>query len=211
MQEKADRLAAERMETERDHQKYVQQNAMRGNYEQEDMMWKKQKADEIAAENRMLAMLTAERKKHEMELDNRERSKAMQAQIDSGLLAEDPNATSALGANRIRTDHFRGFSDEQREQIRAEQAAQMSQRASRREAEMMQTKAEQKALRDQQRQLQIMELQQQDEERAYQMQYKAQVNEQRAEAVRLKKRQQAEKHNRGFSDGFFGKFGTSDR
>ena len=184
---------------------------MRGNYEQEDMMWKKQKADEIAAENRMLAMLTAERKKHEMELDNRERSKAMQAQIDSGLLAEDPNATSALGANRIRTDHFRGFSDEQREQIRAEQAAQMSQRASRREAEMMQTKAEQKALRDQQRQLQIMELQQQDEERAYQMQYKAQVNEQRAEAVRLKKRQQAEKHNRGFSDGFFGKFGTSDR
>jgi len=186
-------------------------NAVREKYEQEEKQARLEADARIRAENRELALLVKERRRQQKLRDQQDKVRVNEQLQESWQKETLDINKSMLGPNRIRTDHFKGFTKDQLADIRREQAAQVALKRQMKADALKAKRAEQQLIRDQSRYLAVAEIEEQEAEILARKQAQVHVREQMAEERARKQMRRNEIKKQGFSDGFFGRFGKSAR
>lgn len=162
--------------------------------EREKQARKRQLAIEVRMQNEAAAQMRRE-------LTSRERKRALQT-AGSAVAIED---------TFIPSNDFRQFSDEQKESIRNENAALLTQAAERRQQEQREKEEYARQIQAQANYAEAAHIQAQDKEQQTRRQHAAYLKLQQQEAEQRREQQRKNEQRGGFSDGFFAGFGRSSR
>lgn len=201
------------LEEEYEYRRFMEQvEELRQRADEVALAEAKRRVEEAKAKNAALI----EERKAERQRRREEEEAANEAQLaaalDGGILAEGPaDARSALGAGRIRPDHYRGMSSEQSRKYRELQAQQREAARLRKEEERAAERAEAARMNEILRAAARIEAAQEEQRKVAAAQYKAALDQQKLHNEAQRARQREEDMQPAFTDGFFGGFGQSDR
>lgn len=134
--EKESEARQRREEEERYARDLLAMEATREELEQQQQREAQQQRDRAAAENEALLRAQAARAQREAHRERREAQAQQEALARDPMLNEDESRrASALGPHRIRVDHFKGMTEEERAEVERQRAAQLEERRRQREEE----------------------------------------------------------------------------
>lgn len=143
------------------------------------------------------------------------RAKARANQEVKNFWAEERLATygetSALGAHRVRTDHWRGFNASQRKAVMMENAQVVADKEARRERERNEKRAYAKQINDHQRKAELAENQAKEERKFLAGQQLATHLQHQREEEERKKKEKKTRQSLRVGGEFFASFGTTAR
>lgn len=208
---KAARAAAERREAEA-HARWLAETAEQAEaYERDAGAWRREQAAAVARENGRLAAAAREAR-----AAARAEAGVACELLPAGLgeeHVEDGDASGTLGPGRVRTDHFRGFTEAQQRAVMREQAVQAAEaEAARRRAAVEEARADEEKMLAARR-VARYEAEAALAKAARQREHMAALQRQMAE-TEGRRRQAAEEEaasGPAVGDAFFSKFGQSDR
>lgn len=201
--------AAEEKQADMDYAAYLQQvDTVRGQVEAEEAAARKQANDEFRAENERLLKMKAERQHAERNADAA--ASLAEEQYKLSQVEDLSSGESALGAHRIRKDHYKGMSRDQIAAIYAENDAIVAAKNAAKDAEKAEDlawAAHQQSLRDH---MAAVERDAAAEVRSRNMSAQRDILNQRSEQASMRATAKAANSNQ-VDPAFFRQFGTSDR
>lgn len=174
---------------------------------------RKRRTHEVARANLLMA---TERKRQNDRLKTRELAASRREvanNLNNPMLTEDKafGEKSALGAGRVRPDHWRGMNSEQRKAIAQENQRIVEANKARRAQEAEERRQYQAQLKLQCRTAKIQELNAQEQAANARRTQAAEQRRQALESSIKKQREATARKNAGFGAEFFGGFGSSSR
>lgn len=210
--EKEERLAAEKA-ADKEYAAYLESlGKMRDDLTAQAKAEQAARIAAIKAANDRMILEKSELSKRSAALDTTASLREVEAACTGGMLAESlSDATSALGAHRIRREYYRGMTEEDKQKWLEDIAAQREEQAEKALQEKLDDLAVAQEQMDLVRKARRYEVEVEKEREAARLRHLAELERQRADKRERDAAAEAERQSRGIGAAFFGAFGRSDR